>query len=186
MSSEAGPVRAARPHPPRLGRALSRERGNFTWVYLWDAPIRAMHWTAAICILTLIVTGFYIGRPYFVTSGEASAHFLMGRVRFIHFTAAAVIVMTGIVRVYWLFAGNRFERLPALFPVTPSNLRNLGRTANAYVTLRPEKQPNFVGHNPLQQYSFTVIYLLTAVMVVTGGRSQRRTAASLQEASRRV
>jgi Ni/Fe-hydrogenase 1 B-type cytochrome subunit len=151
-----------------LGRAFSRERGNFTWVYLWGAPIRAMHWVAAVCIAVLVVTGFYIGRPYFMTSGEASAHFLMGRVRFIHFTAAAVLVMTGIVRVYWLFAGNQFERLPALFPVTRKNLRNFVRTGVAYATMRPDKQPNFVGHNPLQQYSYTGVYILTAVMVVTG------------------
>lgn len=151
-----------------LGRAFSRGRGNFTWVYLWSAPIRAMHWIAAACIIVLIVTGFYIGRPYFMTSGEASAHFLMGWVRFIHFTAAAVLVMTGIVRAYWLVAGNQFERLPALFPVTPRNFRNLARTALAYATFRPDKQPNFVGHNPLQQYSYTGIYFLTIVMVVTG------------------
>ena len=173
MSEPAAPpperARRERSRPaPAFGASLTRERGDFTWVYLWSAPIRAMHWLAALCILTLIVTGFYIGRPYFMTTGEASAHFLMGWVRFIHFTAAGVLVMTGIVRVYWLFAGNRFERLPALFPIAPKNLRNLVRTAVAYGTLRPEKQPNFVGHNPLQQYSYTGIYLLTAFMVVTG------------------
>lgn len=151
-----------------LGRALARERGNFTWVYLWSAPIRAMHWIAAVCIVVLIVTGFYIGRPYFMTSGEASAHFLMGRVRFTHFTAAAVLVMTGIVRAYWLFAGNRFERFPALFPVSRKNLDNTIQTANAYLTFRPEKQPNMVGHDPLQQYAYTLLYLLATVMVVTG------------------
>lgn len=151
-----------------LGRAFSRERGNFTWVYLWSAPIRATHWIAAACIAVLIVTGFYIGRPYFMTSGEASAHFLMGRVRFIHFTAAAVLVMAGIVRVYWLFAGNQFERLPALFPVTPKNVHNMVRTAGAYLTFRPDKQPNFVGHDPLQQYAYTGFYFLTVVMVATG------------------
>lgn len=150
-----------------LGRSFSREGGNFTWVYLWGAPLRAMHWIAALCVVVLIVTGFYIGRPYFMTSGEASAHFMMGWARFIHFTAAAVLVMTGIVRVYWLFAGNRFERLPALFPVTPKNIRALGQTAAAYATISPEK-PNFVGHNPLQQYSYTALYIMTAVMVVTG------------------
>ena len=151
-----------------FGRAFARERGNFTWVYLWGAPIRTMHWIAAACIALLILSGFYIGRPYFMTSGEASSHFLMGRVRFIHFTAAAVLVMTGIVRAYWLFAGNEFERLPALFPVTLKNLRNLVRTAVAYLTFRPDKQPNFVGHNPLQQLSYTGVYLMTLVMVVTG------------------
>lgn len=150
-----------------LGRGLSREQGNFTWVYLWSAPLRAMHWVAAACIVVLTVTGFYIGRPYFMTSGEASAHFLMGRVRFIHFTAAAVLVMTGIVRVYWLFAGNQFERLPALFPVTGKNLRRMGRTARAYLTFRPEQDP-LVGHEPLQQIAYTALYLMVLIMAVTG------------------
>ena len=76
--------------------------------------------------MVLAVTGLYIGRPYFVTSGEASAHFLMGWVRFIHFAAAAVLVMTAIVRVYWLFMGNRYERLAALFPVRPARLGQPG------------------------------------------------------------
>lgn len=156
---------------PRLfgfGRSLARERGNFTWVYLWGAPLRAMHWIAAACVLVLIVTGFYVGRPYVATSGEASSHFLMGRMRFTHFTAAAVLVMTGIVRVYWLFAGNRFERLPALFPLTPRNLRNLGRTALGYLTLSEARAPLYVGHNPLQQIGYTSAYVAAFVMVVTG------------------
>lgn len=151
-----------------LGRAFSRERGNFTWVYLWGAPIRFMHWIAALSIVVLIITGLYIGRPYFATTGEASSHFLMGRVRFFHFTAAAVIVMTGIVRVYWLFAGNQFERLPALFPVTPTNMRNMVRTGLGYLTFDPRKQPNFIGHNPLQQWSYTGLYVMMLVMVATG------------------
>jgi len=169
MTVRGEPATGARgPRPFDLGRPLSRERGNFTWVYLWGAPLRAMHWIAAVCIVTLIVTGLYIGRPYFMTSGEASAHFLMGRVRFVHFTAAAVLVMTGIVRVYWLFAGNRFERFPALFPVTPKNLRRTGRTLTSYLTFRPERNLGMVGHEPIQQYAYTLLYLMTIVTVVTG------------------
>lgn len=151
-----------------LGRAFAREKGDFTWVYVWSAPVRAMHWIAAACIVTLIVSGLYIGRPYFTTSGEASAHFAMGRMRFIHFTAAAVLVMTGIVRAYWLFAGNQFERLPALFPITARNLKNLVKTGVSYATFRPERQPRFVGHNPLAQSGYTVVYLMAIIMVVTG------------------
>ncbi len=162
---------AARSRAPRMfgiGRAFTRERGNFTWVYLWGAPLRAMHWIAAVCIVVLVVTGFYIGRPYFMTTGEASANYLMGWMRFIHFVAAAVLVMTGIVRVYWLFAGNQFERLPALFPVSRRNVENIVRTGIAYATFNPSRQPQYVGHNPLQQLSYTGMYILTAVMVVTG------------------
>jgi Ni/Fe-hydrogenase 1 B-type cytochrome subunit len=164
----AGPPPGKTPRLYGFGRSFARERGNFTWVYLWGAPLRAMHWIAAACVLVLMVTGFYVGRPYVTTSGEASSHFLMGRMRFIHFTAAAVLVMTGIVRVYWLFAGNRFERLSALFPFTPHNLRNLGRTALGYVTFSEARMPLYVGHNPLQQLGYTGTYVMTVVMVVTG------------------
>ncbi|MGK2963237.1 MAG: Ni/Fe-hydrogenase, b-type cytochrome subunit [Gemmatimonadaceae bacterium] len=169
MTARGDAVAGSRPPGAfRLGRSLSRERGNFTWVYVWGAPLRAMHWIAAACIILLIVTGFYIGRPYFMTSGEASAHYLMGRVRFVHFTAAAVLVMTGIVRAYWLIAGNRFERFAALFPVTPKNLRRTGRNLTSYLTLRPDREPGMVGHEPLQQYTYTLLYLMTLIMVVTG------------------
>jgi Ni/Fe-hydrogenase 1 B-type cytochrome subunit len=168
MTIRAGSIGGARGLLGRVQRVFSRERGHFTWVYLWSAPIRAMHWIAAACVLTLIVTGFYIGRPYFATGGEASAHFLMGRVRFVHFAAAAVLVMTGIVRLYWLMVGNQFERLPALFPATKKNLSNLLKTANAYLTFRPERQADFVGHNPMQQWSYTAVYLGVIVTVVTG------------------
>lgn len=164
----AGAPAYVRRRPIRLGRGFSRLKGNFTWVYLWGAPLRAMHWVAALCVVTLIITGLYIGRPYFMTSGEASAHFLMGRVRFVHFMAAGVLVMTGIVRIYWLFAGNRFERFPALFAVTPRNLKRIARTTGAYLTFNPDKEPLVVGHDPLQQIAYTTLYLMVIIAAVTG------------------
>ena len=56
-----------------LGRPMAPPSGNYKWVYLWGWPIRAMHWAAVAAIVVLAVTGFYIGRPYFITGGEASS-----------------------------------------------------------------------------------------------------------------
>ena len=168
MTASGGTLGGSRKRGISLEHQVSRERGNFTWVYVWGAPLRAMHWIAAICIIVLIVTGFYIGRPYFMTTGEASSHYLMGRVRFTHFTAAAVLVMTGIVRVYWLIAGNKYERLSALFPVTPRNLKRAWRNAVDYLTFRPSREPGLVGHEPLQQFAYTLLYLVVVVMAITG------------------
>jgi len=127
-----------------------------------------MHWLAAGSIVTLVVTGFYIGQPYFMTGGEASTHFLMGRVRFIHFTAAGVLVATGIVRVYWLFAGNRFERWKALFPVRRKDWVHLVQQVKYYLLIHPERAPHYLGHNPLQQISYTALYGIAFVQAVTG------------------
>lgn len=142
--------------------------GNYQWVYLWGWPIRAMHWTAGVCLVALVVTGFYIGRPYFMSGGEASAHYLMGKMRFVHFVAAGLLVATGIVRAYWLFMGNRFERLAALFPVRPRDWSNLVRMVKYYLMIQPEKAPHYLGHNPLQQFWYTLIYFAAAFMAITG------------------
>jgi len=147
---------------------LQRGPYDYRSVYLWHWPIRAMHWVAVVCILTLIVTGFYIGRPYFATGGEASSHFLMGWMRFIHFAAAGLLVATAIIRAYWLFVGNRFERWKALFPVKPADWKNLVKVVKAYLFIHPREAPQYMGHNPIQQFSYTFLYLVAAVQVATG------------------
>jgi Ni/Fe-hydrogenase 1 B-type cytochrome subunit len=127
-----------------------------------------MHWAAAVSIVVLVVTGFYIGKPYFITGGEASAHYLMGWMRFLHFTAAGVLVATAIIRLYWLFAGNQFERWRALFPVWRQDWVNLVKQVKFYFMIQPERAPHYLGHNPLQQFSYTGLYLLAGAQVVTG------------------
>jgi Ni/Fe-hydrogenase b-type cytochrome subunit len=159
-------------HPGWKGISLAHKvpppSGEYRWVYLWEWPIRLMHWLAALSLLVLAVTGLYIGRPYFVTSGDTSSHYLMGWVRFTHFAAAAVLVATVIVRVYWLFAGNKYERWVALFPVRPRDWINLVKQVKYYLMIQPEKAPHYLGHNPLQQFSYTAIYGLALLQVITG------------------
>ena len=153
---------------PFLASAVPAPSGNYRWVYLWQWPIRAMHWVAAVCIVVLVVTGFMIARPWFMTGGEASSHFLMGKTRLVHFLAAGVLVATALVRFYWMFAGNQFERLGALFPVRPRDWKNLVRMVRYYLMIDTEHAPHYLGHNPLQQLSYTFVYFVAAVMVITG------------------
>jgi len=164
----AAPPRSGRPPIWPFARPLAPPTGDYGWRYLWGLPLRLMHWVAALCLVALAVTGFYIGKPYFLTGGEASSHFLMGKVRLLHFAAAGLLVSTGIVRIYWLFAGNKFERLSALFPVRPRDWANMVKQVRFYLMIQPEKAPHYLGHNPLQQLSYTGMYLVTIVMVLTG------------------
>ncbi len=142
--------------------------GNYRWVSLWGLPLRAMHWIAALSIVVLAVTGLYIGKPYFMTSGDTSAHFLMGWVRFVHFGAAAALMMTAIVRIYWLMAGNQFERFRSLFPLGSKRFKDLFKQVKSYALVRSEDAPKYLGHNPLQQVSYTTLYGIAAVQVITG------------------
>ena len=156
--------------PPRtlLGRQLPPPIGEYRWEYLWGWPIRAMHWAAALSIVVLVVTGFYIGKPYFIVGSDEAPHFFMGYVRFFHFAAAGLFVATGIVRAYWLLAGNKFERWRALFPIRKDDWVNLWKQVKFYLMIKPEQAPHYLGHNPLQQFSYTGMYAVAALMVVTG------------------
>lgn len=160
------------PRPPRRPRwyeaQLPRMRGDITWIYLWGAPLRFSHWLSALTLVVLFVTGLFISFPMWVTSGEASSHFVMGRFRFVHFTAAGLLVAGGIIRVYWMFAGNQFERWAALWPFTRKNLAHAVQMLKSYITFDADLQPHFVGHNPLAQGAYTTIYVLTTVMILTG------------------
>jgi Ni/Fe-hydrogenase b-type cytochrome subunit len=151
-----------------LKRQPTAPPAQYQWVYLWGWPVRAMHWIAVACIVTLTVTGLWIGKPYFIAARSSPDPFLMGWIRAVHFGAAAVLVMTAIVRFYWLFAGNKYERFRALFPIAPRDWTNLWKQVKAYATVRPDKAPHYLGHNPLQQLSFTFIYAVAATMVLTG------------------
>jgi len=169
MTSTRHPIGPAGPSsgpPSLLGRDIPHPLGAFRWVYLWGLPLRAMHWIAAASIVVLMVTGLYIGRPYFF--GTAEPGLIMSKVRFAHFLAAAVLATTAMVRIYWLFAGNRFERLKALFPLRRRDLRNLFAMIRFYLLVKPEKAPHYLGHNPLQQLNYTLVFLVAMLEVLTG------------------
>ncbi|HXY29807.1 MAG TPA: Ni/Fe-hydrogenase, b-type cytochrome subunit [Gemmatimonadaceae bacterium] len=164
----SAPGAGARAQSYSGGQPRGGQPGQYRWVYLWHWPIRAMHWAAALSIVALAVTGFYIGGPYFAPPATQHTPYFMGWIRLIHFSAAGVLVATGIIRVYWLFAGDKYERLAALFPVKKRDWVNLYRMVKYYLMIQPEKAPHYLGHNPLQQFSYTLIYLAALVMVITG------------------
>lgn len=170
------PIGAAGPEPIRPGRSVLTTlehpvpppTGEYRWVYLWHWPIRMMHWAAALAIVVLIWTGFTVGRPYFLPPAGSTGQFYIGWMRLLHFIAAGVLVATAVVRVYWLLAGNRYERFTALFPVKGSDWVNMWRQLKYYLMIHPERAPHYLGHNPLQQLSYTLTYVVAFLMVLTG------------------
>jgi len=138
------------------------------WVILWHLPVRFSHWLIGIGIVALILTGFYIGKPYFMSSGEPSSHFFMGWMRFLHFLSAAVLVAAIIVRVYWLFIGNPYETWRSLVPYRKKDWALMWQVIKKYVLIYPERSPHYLGHNPLQQISYTALYALIIFQILSG------------------
>ena len=145
------PVTPDAPRSRMLQHPVPPGQGEYEWIYLWQLPLRMMHWAAAISIVALVITGFWIGRPYFMGSAQSTSSFGTQYMRLGHFLAGMLLTVTGIVRIYWLVAGNRFERFPALFPVRPRDLKNLVKQARFYMFMPPKNMPEYIGHNPMAQ-----------------------------------
>lgn len=143
----------------------------FRRVYLWEWPVRIYHWITAAAVTVLAGTGLLIGHPLaLMSSGEASSSFWFGTVRFLHFSAAYLFFFALVLRLYWMFAGNRYARWSAFVP--------LGRFRE-YVTdvkkvirtdvLQIEKPPlDFVGHNPVAATTYFAIFVLSVFQIATG------------------
>ena len=142
---------------------------KLTTVFVYEAPVRIWHWVNALSIVVLCVTGYLIGSPFPTLSGQASAHFMMGTIRFLHFSAAYIFAIGFAGRLLWAFLGNKNARELFTFPFWRAQFwRGLWVEAKWYMflTVRPNK---YVGHNPLAQFfMFFVMVIGGLFMIVTG------------------
>jgi Ni/Fe-hydrogenase 1 B-type cytochrome subunit len=138
-------------------------------VYVYELPVRAWHWINALSVVVLSVTGWLIASPLSSTSGEASANFLMGYVRFFHFAAGYVLAIGLLARAYWALVGNEYARELFYLPVWRGDWwAGVIHELRWYLFL--EKQPaKYLGHNPVARtFMFLILLPSTVVMIVTG------------------
>jgi Ni/Fe-hydrogenase 1 B-type cytochrome subunit len=148
--------------PAEAARHVSLER-----VYIWELPVRLMHWLLFFSILTLAGTGYYIGHPFISAPGPASAHFIMGTMRSIHLYASVVFTLAALVRVYWAFAGNRYARWSELVPVSRERWRSF-KQALLFYTFLSRESVDYLGHNALAGLTYAGIFGVYFVMIATG------------------
>lgn len=138
-------------------------------LYIYEVPVRIWHWVHALAISCLAITGYLIANPLPSISGEASDHFLVGNLRFIHFTAAYVFAIGLVVRFYWSLVGNEYSRELLIVPVW--SLAWWKRVWHeikfyAFATRKMSKNP---GHNPLAQFFMWFINVVLALFMVCTG-----------------
>lgn len=134
---------------------------NLRRIYVWELPVRLVHWLLFLSIITLAGTGYYIGNPF------ASAPLLMATVRAVHLYASIVFTLCVLVRVYWAFAGNRYARWSDLIPASRERLRSLWTSVKFYSFLGREPD-EYVGHNGLAGLTYAFIFGVYFVMIATG------------------
>lgn len=139
--------------------------GETVSVYVWQYPLRLVHWGLVISLGVLSFTGYYIHNPFI--SGQVNRPFLMGWFRFFHEAFAMVFIALFLLRVYLFFGGNRWERWRAFVPLGRGQFREMIEMAKFYLFIRP-KPVSKIGHNALAALSYLGVYSLIAVEIVTG------------------
>ncbi|MGL4279677.1 MAG: Ni/Fe-hydrogenase, b-type cytochrome subunit [Albidovulum sp.] len=164
-ATEAPTLRGVHADPEDLSTA-SRQ----TSVYVYEAPVRIWHWVNAAAILTLMVTGYFIGSPLpSMGTGEAYDQFIFGYIRFVHFAAGMILTVGFFGRVYWAVVGNHHSRQLFYFPFWSGEYwREVLYEVRWYLFLAKEPK-KYVGHNPLAQLAmFFFITLGVSFMIITG------------------
>jgi Ni/Fe-hydrogenase 1 B-type cytochrome subunit len=140
-----------------------------TSVYVYEAPVRLWHWVNALAITALALTGYLIANPLPALPGEASEHYLMGYIRFVHFSAAYIFTVGLLGRLYWAFVGNDHARQLFRLPILQKKYwQEVLYEIRWYAFL--EKEPKkYIGHNPLAQFFMVIVVTLGGfAMILTG------------------
>lgn len=132
-------------------------------IYVWQVPVRLTHWVIVGSIMALTVTGGYIGSPFLIPSDAT----VMGTMRNLHMLSAFVLLASGLLRTYWLFAGNRFARWTAFVPVTRAQAHELVSQTAWYIFLRP-RAPRVLGHNALAAGTYLIVFAMLLLQAITG------------------
>ncbi len=151
------------------------QQGFQSAIYVYQFPVRIWHLTNAFAIAVLLLTGYFIGSPPPTLSGEASDHYLMGYIRFAHFTAAYILIIGLIHRTYWAFIGNGFAREIFFLPVTDKRWReDVFHEVKRYLFLEDVAR-KYVGHNPVATIVIHFLFLwVITFMAITGPVAVRR------------
>ncbi len=142
---------------------------TFHRVYVWELPVRFYHWLNAICVLTLIGTGYLIGRPLAITySTEAYQQYWFGTVRFIHFVTAFVFFFNFLFRTYWGFVGNKYARWNNFIPFRKAHLQEIKEVLKVDILQAKAKGIISIGHNMLAGTTYFLSFLVFLFQVCTG------------------
>jgi Ni/Fe-hydrogenase 1 B-type cytochrome subunit len=134
-----------------------------------SGAMRIIHWVNAISILAAVITGLYIGHPYYETfmADPAVDKYVMAWNRWIHFMGAIILDVTSIIIAY-LYFFSRFDKpYKKLIPNT-QNIKEFFAVLINLLTLNRTKKFDSTHGDSFNTVYFTVMHLLLIWMLLTG------------------
>jgi len=134
-------------------------------VYVWQYPLRLVHWGIVISIGALAFTGYYIHNPFIY--GLSNRPFLMGWFRFVHEAFGMLFLSLLLLRIYLFFGGNKWENWRQYLPLSKNDFQEMWEMVKFYTFIRP-RPVSKIGHNHLAAISYVGLYFLVLIEVLTG------------------
>jgi len=131
--------------------------------------MRVNHWVVALCMVAAVITGLYIGHPYYQTliAEPAVDKYVMAWNRWVHLMAAIIFDVSSIVIVY-LYFFSRFEKPILKLLPTPKNIVEFFAVFLNLITFNRVKKFDSGHSDSFNTVYFLIFHLLLAWMLFTG------------------
>ncbi len=133
------------------------------------AFMRINHWVVAICMVAAVVTGLYIGHPYYQTliAEPAVDKYVMAWNRWVHLMAAIIFDVSSIIIAY-LYFFSRFEKPILKILPTPKNVVEFFMVFLNLITFNRVKKFDSSHADSFNTVYFLIFHLLLAWMLFSG------------------
>lgn len=131
--------------------------------------MRINHWVVAICMVAAVLTGLYIGHPYYQSfiADPAVTKFVMAWNRWIHFMSAIIFDVSSIVIAYLYFFSRFNKPYKKLIP-TGKNVVEFGEVFLNLITLNRRKKFDSQHEDSFNAVNFAIFHLMLIWMLLTG------------------
>ena len=131
--------------------------------------MRIIHWVNAICMIGAVVTGLYIGHPYYQTfiADPAVDKYVMAWNRYGHFIIAIIFDVTSVIIAY-LYFFSRFEKPYKKLIPNAQNISEFKAVLVNLLTLNRKKEFDSSHADSFNTVYFTIFHLLLVWMLFTG------------------
>ena len=158
------------PAPEAPAKAAWRS-GLYVFAPVWSPLLRVLHWSWALLITALVVTGLEIETMALtVETSRIDTGFFFGYVRLVHYVCGWLLAAVILMRLAdVLLSRNRHESWRGLFPfLSLRDVRNFFESIADYLLLRTDEGKTYLGHDPLARASFVGAYLVMILAILSG------------------
>jgi Ni/Fe-hydrogenase 1 B-type cytochrome subunit len=144
-------------------------KSGHTQVRRMTTAMRIVHWANAISMIAAIITGLYIGHPYYQTliADGAVDKYVMAWNRWGHFIVAIIFDVTSVVVAY-LYFFSRFDKPYKRLIPNGKNIVEFWEVLLNLVTLNRRKRFDSSHSDSFNTVYFTIFHLLLIWMLLTG------------------